>query len=560
MTHNATIPEAALDVTESGGARRQVSITETPFLIGRGGEGGNHLQVADKRVSRRAAAIVYEDGRFRVEDRGQRNGVLVNGQEVQVQDLRDGDVITLGTADTLQFVFHTGPTRESLPTLLSRLEQAAALEPGARDLRPLGLLLEATTLLQSHLPLEELLGEMVDRAMAVTDADRGVLLEADPEGGWRPLVARLRGGARVPPDRVVPSQTAVQEAGRKRRSVVEEDTALGKLAVATSVVQQQLRSVVAVPLQSLAPVRASDQTMLSIPGTLLGVLYLDSRRPAAFSRLERQILDALAREAASVLDNARLLQKEQERKRMEQELDIARNIQQGLLPRDLGRFRHAEIAGINRSCLAVGGDYFDVMEIARDRSAFVIADVCGKGLGAALLTAMLQGSFTAMTMGSEPAGVFEHINRFIFSHTEADRYATLFFGFLDASGHMEYINAGHHSPLLLRQGKVTNPCPAESLPVGLLPDAAYISCSVALEPGDTLVLYTDGITEAANTADELYGHERLEAVAARHAEAPLEELQASILADVEEFSRGTYQADDITLLILRFHGEGTTPG
>lgn len=560
MTHNATIPEAALDVTESAGARRQVSITETPFLIGRGGEGGNHLQVADKRVSRRAAAIVYEDGRFRVEDRGQRNGVLVNGQEVQVQDLRDGDVITLGTADTLQLVFHTGPTRESLPTLLSRLEQAAALEPGARDLRPLGLLLEATTLLQSHLPLEELLGEMVDRAMAVTDADRGVLLEADPEGGWRPLVARLRGGARVPPDRVVPSQTAVQEASRKRRSVVEEDTALGKLAAATSVVQQQLRSVVAVPLQSLAPVRASDQTMLSIPGTLLGVLYLDSRRPAAFSRLERQILDALAREAASVLDNARLLQKEQERKRMEQELDIARNIQQGLLPRDLGRFRHAEIAGINRSCLAVGGDYFDVMEIARDRSAFVIADVCGKGLGAALLTAMLQGSFTAMTMGSEPAGVFEHINRFIFSHTEADRYATLFFGFLNASGHMEYINAGHHSPLLLRQGKVTNPCPAESLPVGLLPDAAYISCSVALEPGDTLVLYTDGITEAANTADELYGHERLEAVAARHAEAPLEELQAAILADVEEFSRGTYQADDITLLILRFHGEGTTQG
>ncbi len=560
MTHNATIPEAALDVTESAGARRQVSITETPFLIGRGGEGGSHLQVADKRVSRRAAAIVYEDGRFRVEDRGQRNGVLVNGQEVQVQDLRDGDVITLGTADTLQLVFHTGPTRESLPTLLSRLEQAAALEPGARDLRPLGLLLEATTLLQSHLPLEELLGEMVDRAMAVTDADRGVLLEADPEGGWRPLVARLRGGARVPPDRVVPSQTAVQEASRKRRSVVEEDTALGKLAAATSVVQQQLRSVVAVPLQSLAPVRASDQTMLSIPGTLLGVLYLDSRRPAAFSRLERQILDALAREAASVLDNARLLQKEQERKRMEQELDIARNIQQGLLPRDLGRFRHAEIAGINRSCLAVGGDYFDVMEIARDRSAFVIADVCGKGLGAALLTAMLQGSFTAMTMGSEPAGVFEHINRFIFSHTEADRYATLFFGFLNASGHMEYINAGHHSPLLLRQGKVTNPCPAESLPVGLLPDAAYISCSVALEPGDTLVLYTDGITEAANTADELYGHERLEAVAARHAEAPLEELQAAILADVEEFSRGTYQADDITLLILRFHGEGTTQG
>jgi sigma-B regulation protein RsbU (phosphoserine phosphatase) len=559
MAEKQTIPEATLEIVEPDGGRRQVQITESPFLIGRGAEGGNHLHLADKRISRRAAAVVYGEDGFRLEDRGQRNGVFVNGKKVETAPLQEGDAITLGTADSLQLIFHSGPVRESLPKILSRLEEAAALEPGARALRPLGLLLEATALLQSHLPLEELMGAMVDRALAITDADRGLLLEVDPEGGWRPLVARLRGGRRAPPDSVVASQTAVTQASQKRRSVVEEDLAQAadSLRIATSVVEQQLRSVVALPLQSLTPLRASDQTMLSTPGTMLGILYLDSRRPAAFSRLERQILDALAREAASVLDNARLLQKEQEQRRMEQELAIARNIQQALLPRDFRQFSQVHITGVNRSCLAVGGDYFDVMEIGPDRTAFLIADVCGKGLGAALLTTMLQGTFSAISLGQELARVCTHINGFICVHSEMERYATLFAGVLDTSGRLEYINAGHHSPLLVRPGKVETPFPAGCLPLGLIPEAEFKTSSVTLAPGDTLVLFTDGITEATDPKEEMFGSDRLRAVVAQHSSASLEELQASILAAVDEFSGGAYQADDITLLIVRYPGKGS---
>ncbi|HKZ52371.1 MAG TPA: SpoIIE family protein phosphatase [Candidatus Acidoferrales bacterium] len=558
MAEEQSIPEATLEIAEPDGGRRQVQITESPFLIGRGAEGGNHLHLADKRISRRAAAVVYEEDGFRLEDRGQRNGVFVNGKKVESSPLQEGDAITLGTADSFQLIFHSGPVRDTLPKILSRLEEAAALDPGARALRPLGLLLEATALLQSHLPLEELMGAMVDRALAITDADRGLLLEVDPQGGWRPLTARLRGGRRAPPNSVVPSQTALNQASQKRRSVVEEDVAQApdSLRIATSVVEQQLRSVIALPLQSLAAVRASDQTALSTPGTLLGVLYLDSRRPAAFSRLERQILDALAREAASVLDNARLLQKEQEQRRMEQELAIARNIQQVLLPRDFTQFSQVQITGVNRSCLEVGGDYFDVMEVGPHGTAFLIADVCGKGLGAALLTTMLQGTFSAIALWQELARICTHINGFICTHSEMERYATLFVGVLDPSGRLEYINAGHPSPLLVQAGKVEAPFPAGCLPLGLVPEAEFNTSSVTLAPGDTLVLYTDGITEATNPEEAMFGADRLREVVAQNANAPVKELQASILAEVDDFSRDAYQADDITLLIVRYPEKG----
>lgn len=550
------IPEARLELVDSSGDCRQVRVTQSPFLIGRGAEAGNHLQLADKRISRSCAALVYANGVFRLEDRGQRQGVFVNNEKIEVRPLRHGDVITFGVADSIQLVFHAGQPQESLPQILSRLGEASALEAGARDLRQLSLLLEATALLQSQLPLEEVLGAMVDRALAITEADRGLLLEADAQGRLRPLFARQRAGRPFPAASVKPSQTAIAQALDRRRSVVAEDVAQAPTALrdAQSIVAQQLRSVIAIPLISLTHLRGTEATYVSTPGELLGVLYLDSRRPAAFSRLERQILDALALEAASVLDNTRLMQKERERQRMEQELSIARDIQQALLPKSFKHLSHVQVTGTNRPCFAVGGDYFDLMELSPERTAFIIADVSGKGLGAALVIAMLQGTFSAMTLGQEPARVFAHVNRFICAHSEVGRYATLFFGMLDAAGHLEFINTGHPSPLLVRAGRVEPVFPAASLPLGLFPKAEFKISSSTFEPGDTLVLFTDGITEAVNPREEQFGNERLEQVVARHASAPLEKLQAAILEAVEEFTQGAPQADDITVLIVRYPG------
>ena len=427
------IPEAALEVVEPDGARRLVRVTHTPFSIGRGAEAGNDLPLTDRRISRHSALLVYADGAFRLQDRGQRHGLFVNGEKIQVRELRDGDIITCGGADSLQLIFRAGQLQESVPELLTRLERAVTMEPGARDLRQLSLLLEATALLQSPLSLEEVLGAMIDHAITITNADRGLLLEARGKGSLHPMLARKAGQQSLPAEGFDASQTAIAHAVDQQRSVVEEDVSQAETALreAHSIVAQNLRSVIAVPLFSLSRLRVTEATYVAGPGDLLGMLYLDSRLPAAFSRLERQILDALSREVAGVLDNAQLVQKEQERRRLVQELNIAREIQQALLPKGFQTLPHLEVTGINQSCLAVGGDYFDLLELGRDRTGFVIADVSGKGLGAALVTSMLQGTLSAMTLGQQPDNVFNHVNRFICAHSQVERYATLFFGILD---------------------------------------------------------------------------------------------------------------------------------
>ncbi len=554
MSETLPIPEAILEVVEPSGGRRAVKILKSPFRIGRGQEAANDLQLPDKRISRNCAAVVYGDGKFRLEDLGQRHGVFINGEKIQSHPLQDGDTITFGMADSYSMVFRRGPVMKTVDQILDGLEHAQEVEPGARELRHLSLLLETTALLQSQLPMEDLLARVVDHAIEVTGADRGVLLQAKPQGEPRPVLARQRGGRSLEPEGVRVSNTAVRQALKGQKSIVVENMEQVALREARSVAELDLRSLVVIPLLTLSQLGAGDATYVPSPEDLLGLLYLDSRRPLAFSQLERKVLDALASEAASVLDNARLVQIELERRRLEQELTIAREIQQALLPKDFKQYTHLQVTGINRSCLAVGGDYFDLMELEADRTAFVIADVCGKGLGAALVTAMVQGTFSAMTLGKEPTQVFAHVNRFICEHSEVQRYATLFFGTVDSGGELIYVNAGHLPPLLVRDGRAQAVMGAECLPIGLVAEATFAARSQKLQPDDTLVLYTDGITEAVNTQDEQFGIERLQEAVSRHATANVQDLQAAILAEVEEFTRGTYQADDITVLIVRYRG------
>ncbi len=556
MPNASLIPAAMLEVVAPTGTRRQVRVGDSPFLIGRTAEAGNHLPLDDARISRKCAALVYDGKVFRLEDRGQRSGVYVNGQKVSACALRDADTITFGVRDSTQLIFHDEQAAEALPELLSELDKASALDAGARDLRHLSLLLEATALLQSHLPVEQVLQAMLDRAITITDADRGVLLEGDSAGGLRPLLARQKGAVHLPTESVVPSQTVIQQALKRGESVVQLDVNLAEDALreARSIVAQELRSVAAIPLLSVTELEASGSTMLAGPTEILGVLYLDSRRPAAFSSIERQILHTLAIEAGSVLEKARLLQKEKERQRMSLELDTARSIQQGLLPASFQQFPHVQIAGINHSCLAVGGDYFDVIEMDAQHTAFVIADVSGKGLGAALVTAMLQGTFSAMTLGQQPANVCAHVNRYLCAHTAVRRHATLFFGILDGAGRLEYVNAGHLPAMLVHAGRVEPVFAAESFALGWFEDAEYRSAAATLEPGDTLVLFTDGINEALNPEREQFGLQGLRAAIEKGADASVEQLQAGILQAVEGFIRGEPQGDDITLLILRYLG------
>ena len=553
--------EAVLEVIAPDSSRQQVALTPEPFNIGRGGEVDNALQLDDGRISRRCATIVAEGAGHRMQDRGNRSGVFVNGAKVLQHLLRDGDVITFGIDDSYQIVFHSAaapvppPPPVSVANLLTRIGSISDFTSttGTGGLNKLNLLLEATSLLHSQLPLDSVLGTMLDHAISVTHADRGLLIEPDGSGALHVHQARSNKGEDLAPENLNPSQTAINQAISKQSSVITEDLNLAgvDLKAAASVVIQGLRAVVAVPLYASSRSTA-DTGAEQERGQLLGVLYLDSRRRAAFSALDRQILDALAVQAASIMDNARLVERERERQRLEQELSIARTIQQALLPHGLTDFPHLAVTGVHYPCHEVGGDYFDVVQVNEDRTAILIADVSGKGLGAALLTTMLQGALSGLTMGADPVKVFNHINRFLCRHAEVGRYATMFIGLLDNDGMLEYIKAGHPSPLLLRQGNVSELYTEGSFPVGLIPEAEYTSARLQLEPEDTLVLFSDGVTEAENSAHVLFEVTGLSQVLAGRKDVPVEELQQSVLDAVRDFTKSAEQSDDITLLVVRY--------
>ncbi|MCU1239526.1 MAG: hypothetical protein JWO71_252 [Candidatus Acidoferrum typicum] len=558
------VAETVLEVVSPDGARRFVRVTQSPFLIGRGTETGNHLQLSDRRISRNCAAMVMEANKHYVEDRGQRRGLFVNGQKVESRELQHGDIITFGVEDSYEIIYRSAASagEQSIPNLLTRMEHITGSDvvasAGAR-LSKLDQLLAATALLHSQLPLDEVLGMMLDHAISVMDADRGLLLESDDKAALHVRLARRSGGLRLPPESLAPSQTAIQLALRKREAVITEDLAQAEmdLQAAQSIVAQRLRAVVVIPLYAFSHAKTTESVANLKQGQFLGVLYLDSRRPAAFSKLDRQLLDAFTDQAASILDNARLVARERERQRLEAEINIARDIQQALLPKNFGDYPHLAVAGCNFPCLSVGGDYFDVFPLEDRRTAFLIADVSGKGLGAALLTQLLQGALSALTLGTDPVRVFNHLNRFLCNHAEVGRYATMFFGILDEKGSLDYINAGHPSPILIRR----NGCPEEaftegSFPVGLVPEAEYSTACVKLDPGDTLVLFSDGVTEAMDPQEELFGVPRLKQFLMGHNETPLDELQKLLLESVENFARGASQADDLTLLLVRYRTAG----
>lgn len=555
MPDTSVVPCAYIEVSIAERPRRVVPISELPFSVGRGHESGNHLVLDDLRISRKCLTISEGMDGLRVEDRGQRGGIFVNGTQVNGgQVLHDGDHIRVGTDDACQIVFrlsasaadgNEGPHQRNL---LDSHSGDSRIE-----LDRLTRLLEASSLLHSQLPLDAIFETMLDHGVAITRADRGILLEPDATGTLQIRVARGNDRSNLPLPAVNPSRTVLGQAVEQRTTVINEDLRLADLNVQTaqSVVLQYLRSAVVIPLYSSSHGSNAD-SQATDHAHLLGAVYLDSKRESAFSALDRKILDAIGGQAASILDNARLMQRERERQRLEQELSIARQIQQALVPHGLQDYPHLAITGMHRPCHEVGGDYFDVFPMDDDRIAILIADVAGKGLGAALLTTMLQGALSAMPLGVDPLKLFEHLNRFLCYRAEVGRYVTMFFGVLDRAGNLEFVRAGHPSPLLLRRGEVSELYTGGTFPVGLVEEATFESSRTRLEPDDTLLLFTDGVTEAEDKNRDLFGFGRLQEVFAQQANRSLDQLQSAIFGAVEKFATDAKQSDDITLLAIRY--------
>jgi len=544
-----------IEVVFAGLPLQEVAVQELPLLIGRGKVNVNHLSLDDMRISRACAAIFVGASGLLIEDRGQRDGIFVNGKPTKVRSLADGDRIRLSCDDECQLVFRLHPkanTQEQAEIKLRSILGTSG-NNSSDELKGLRLLLEATSLMHSRLPLESVLAAMLDHAIQMTHADRGMLLEPDAAGVLQVKVARGRDGESLAPEAMNPSRSVLGSAIEVECAVVNEDLNLAEMNLqgAQSIVVQLLRSSVVIPLYG-TPREREDDAAKPAQRKLLGAVYLDSRRTTTFSALDRQILNALGAQAGSILENARLIERERERERLEQELNIAREIQQALVPQGLQDYPHCSITGIHRPCYEVGGEYFDVCSLTDGRVGVLIADVAGKGLGAALLTTMLQGAFSGMTLGVEPVKVFQHLNRFLCDRAAVGRYATMFYGLLAPDGSFEYIRAGHPTPLLLRRGEVSKLYSSGSFPVGLIDIATFESARIQLEAGDTLVFYTDGVTEAEDRDENPFQEERLIEALVHHRDSSLMALQDGIFSAIERFTEGTSPSDDVTLLVVRY--------
>lgn len=278
---------------------------------------------------------------------------------------------------------------------------------------------------------------------------------------------------------------------------------------------------------------------------------------AGYSDDELEFAGALANQAIVALSNAWLVEETIEKRRMEEELAIAKSIQDRLFPKRLPEIEGYELAASSEPTFHIGGDYYDAIELGDGRVLLAIADVSGKGVPAALLMSNVQATLRALASPEiDLAASAAKINEIIYANTDFNKYATFFYGVLDPRTHtLEYTNAGHNPPILLRAGGEIEMLEAGGLPVGLMPGSAYEQAVATLEPGDVLALYTDGVTEAESKAGEEYGPERLEALVREKAPEGASAILGTVVDDVSRFAVGMPQADDITAMMLKRRAE-----
>jgi serine phosphatase RsbU (regulator of sigma subunit) len=400
------------------------------------------------------------------------------------------------------------------------------------------------------------LGAVVDASLTVTGCERGFLLLRNGDD-LDIKVARDRNGHALPADELRVPQRVINRALQNRRELLSMSFDPAGAAGALpehSVADLELRSVVCVPLVRISASMANDTSIIQTANQTAGVLYMDSRiRAADLAGGNREILQTLAIEASTVLENVRLLDEERQKRKIEEELEVARRIQQTLLPAALPSSGWFLAHGSSESSRHVGGDYYDVMRLGDNSWSTVIADVSGKGVSAALLASLLQGAF--LTISEDPSSMshtVRRINSYLNERTEGAKYATVLYCLLERSGMLRYINAGHCAPLVVSQNGEYKYLEATAMPVGLLASAEFPVESVSLRAGDKVIAYTDGVTEAQNASGAFFGRKRLREAAVAQREASYAEMHEAILTAVSQFTQGAAQADDVTLFVMEY--------
>ena len=540
----------------------------------------NDLCIPDPFASRVHAEVRREGDEYVLQDLGSANGTLYNGSNVEgVIHLTSGGRIQIGETEiifddgsynsSMGATMITDNSAASLPEstialasgdrttsgLLEAIEgartkpeevaqTAAAAKPATKHGDLLALISKVGITLLASATLNETLEQIVALVFEAVPADRCLIMMRD-EGSedLRVAVARLRDRAgEVGEIRV--SRNVLDEVVIRGKSVLTSDAQHDPRFASGTVVLQGVRSVLAVPL--------------GVSEKVFGIIYADS--PIAEGRFTEdhlKVLTTLASVAAIRVENTRLVEARLERERLERELALASEIQQRFQPTAPPQVNGYELQGISFPCYEIGGDYYDFIEREDGRLVIALGDVSGKGTAAALLMSSLHAAVHAQS-GSHDSLVatISAVNRYLADNIPANRFVTLFYAELDpGSGALSFLNAGHNPPLIVHAAGTVEQLASGGLPLGIKPDADYREGRTQLQPGDVLVIYSDGVTEAVSPTGEEFGPTRLYEVVSRNVTSSAAGIRDRIESALTKFAQGTAAADDITLVIVKRQAE-----
>ncbi len=532
------MPTPRLDVRDSLG-QRVVTLDTSLFSIGRRSTSDLHL--LDTEVSRDHAEIMVTDGVYLLRDRGSRYGTFVNGTPITEQTLRHGDRITFGRGGRTELIFFATDDTAS--------QQSASWSAG--DLRQIASLLEALRGLGGGRVLDEVLALVLDSAIEITGAERGFIMLASAAGVLELKLARAAGRMTLPAAGFATSRKIPEDVFLTGREAIVADLRDGDLPDAhLGTIALGIRHVLCTPLRLVRYVERADADTAT---RNIGVLYLDSRvKGQLLSHGTRAALETLASEAALAIENARLYRETLEKARIDQELRTAAQIQQALLPPPRKTRDFFDAMGSSVPCRAVGGDFFEYMDLPDGGFGFALGDVAGKGPPAALLTAVLQGILAGQAQASlTPSETMRRINVALISRGVESRFATAFLGHLSPDGTLTYCNAGHNPPFVFGASGVRR-LETGGMIIGLFPAAVYDQETIRLESGDTVVVFSDGVSEAASETGEEFADARIEATIQGTLGQPCDRVLQALLDAVRDFTRGTTQGDDITAMVIQY--------
>jgi serine phosphatase RsbU (regulator of sigma subunit)/pSer/pThr/pTyr-binding forkhead associated (FHA) protein len=550
---------ARLKIVNRFGVVRLLPMAKPVFTIGRKAE--NDLQLLSDTISRQHAEILYENDVYYLVDVGSKRGTFVNEQRVERCALQHLDRIRIGGEEDQQITFlddtieRASAIFDSAPrlTLTPPSQDKERATSANEELQKLSRFIEVNQAFKFSLTPDDVLCLIVDAAIEITQAERGFLMLRNSTGDLEFKVARDRNRNWLEGNAFAMSRSVVEESFKQNRSVIINDGGEAQSQFSRESVRNlDLRSIACIPLRRFQMSENMDATTM-LKRDVIGVLYVDSHViGGTITETSLRLLESLAFEATKSLESVRLMHEEQEKKQIEQELGMARQVQVALSPTAFKVPAHFEIAAASIPSRYVGGDFYDFIPIKDDRAAFALGDVSGKGVAAALLAAMAQGALQAQFTSNLPlTEVVTSLNKVLVQRSASNRFITLFCATLDRDGHFTYINAGHNLPILARASGEAETLTTKSVLLGAFDFVEYKPKQTRLAPGDVIVMYTDGVTEAVNVDNQMFGEERLEKLVRDNVSQSAEGIKRRILDAVLGFTAGLPQGDDITLIILK---------